>query len=306
MKYFIAHLLFFFSFGSGTAQQIKIENPVRFLALGDSYTIGQSVNVADRWPNQLAGELTNRGFTVDEVKIIAQTGWRTDNLKNAVEQQKPLTGFNLVALLIGVNNQYQGGSTSTYYNEFSDLLKTALQLASGKPEHVFVLSIPDYAYTPYGRGNSVISTQIDQFNSINKIITDSYRIKYIDITPISRRGLQQPELVATDGLHPSGIMYGLWVQEILKSMEKELAVEDTPVSNNEISFSVNQRQVTVQAQKHSGSFFVYSYTGQLVHKGRLSANAVTNVNMGTQAAGMYVLVFEKDGKPGYRAKFILP
>jgi len=182
MRYLVLLFILAFVLKSAEAQRIKIQDPVHFLALGDSYTIGQSVSIYDRWPNLLSNELTKLGYTVAEVKFIAQTGWRTDNLKNAIGQQQPLTGYNLVSLLIGVNNQYQGGSTATYYTEFEDLLNIALQLASGKPEHVFVLSIPDYAYTPYGGGSSFISNMIDEFNSINKIIKQSYGIKYIYIT----------------------------------------------------------------------------------------------------------------------------
>lgn len=214
MRYLILLFLLAFIQKSAEAQKIRIQDPVHFLALGDSYTIGQSVSIYDRWPNLLSTELTKLGYTVAEVKFIAQTGWRTDNLKNAIEQQQPLSGYNLVSILIGVNNQYQGGSTVAYYSEFENLLKTALLLATGKTEHVFVLSIPDYAYTPYGGGSADISNQIDEFNSINKAITQSYNVNYIDITPISRMGLLQQELVASDGLHPSGIMYGLWVEEI--------------------------------------------------------------------------------------------
>jgi len=287
------------------AQKIKIENPVRFLALGDSYTIGQNVPTYDRWPNQLASQLTTKGYNVSEVKFIAQTGWRTDNLKNAIDQQQPLSGYNLVSLLIGVNNQFQGGNTSTYYSQFEDLLKTAILLASNKPEHVFVLSIPDYAYTPYGSGNTSISSQIDQFNSINKMLTESYKVKYIDITPISRMGLLKPELVASDGLHPSGNMYGLWVQEILKSVEMELSILDEPASASELSYSVSQKQLTIKSVKQGGSLYILNSGGQMVHKGQISENTFATVNLGRMAAGLYILIIENEEKILFKAKFIL-
>jgi lysophospholipase L1-like esterase len=305
MRYLVLILFLTFFLSSAEAQKIKIQDTVHFLALGDSYTIGQSVSVSDRWPTQLANELSNRGYTVAEVKYIAQTGWRTDNLKNAIDQQKPLSGFNLVSLLIGVNNQYQGGSTATYYTEFENLLKTALLLASNKPEHVFVLSIPDYAYTPYGNGSSVISSQIDQFNSINKIITESYRIKYVDITPISRRGLQQPELVASDGLHPSGIMYGFWVREILKSVEKELGIVENPSLDAGISYTIYQKQLTISSVKQKGSFYISNSSGQIVRKGQISANSENAVNLGGLSAGMYFLLVENDRKVLLRTKIVL-
>lgn len=305
MRYLVLLFIVAIFLKSAEAQKIKIQDPVHFLALGDSYTIGQSVSIYDRWPNLLSTELTKLGYTVAEVKFIAQTGWRTDNLKNAIGQQQPLTGYNLVSLLIGVNNQYQGGSTATYYTEFDNLLKTALQLASGKPEHVFVLSIPDYAYTPYGGGSSVISNMIDEFNSINKIITASYGIKYIDITPTSRMGLLKPELVATDGLHPSGIMYGLWVQEILKSEEQELGVEDEPLMDKNLIYTIEQRQLTVKSLKVKGLAFIYNSSGQVLHKGLISANSGVTFNLDGLAAGLYFLVVKNEKNILLKAKFIL-
>jgi lysophospholipase L1-like esterase len=287
------------------AQKIKIQDTLHFLALGDSYTIGQSVPMNDRWPSQLATELTNEGYNIAEVKFIAQTGWRTDNLQNAIEEQKPLTGFNMVSLLIGVNNQYQGGNTTTYYSEFDNLIKTALLLASNKPEHVFVLSIPDYAYTPYGGGSSVISNQIDQFNSVNKIITESYGVTYIDITPISRMGLLHPELVAADGLHPSGIMYGMWVQEILKNVEHELGLSDAPDMDAEVTFSIRQRQLTINSEKHGGSLLIYNSNGQVVLDEMFSATTQNDVSLSDLASGLYVLILENKGRMLFKSKFIL-
>lgn len=305
MRYLVLLFILAFVLKSAEAQKIKIQDPVHFLALGDSYTIGQSVSIYDRWPNLLSTELTKLGYTVAEVKFIAQTGWRTDNLKNAIGQQQPLTGYNLVSLLIGVNNQYQGGSTATYYTEFDNLLKTALQLASGKPEHVFVLSIPDYAYTPYGGGSAVISNMIEEFNSINKIITASYGIQYIDITPISRMGLLKPELVANDGLHPSGVMYGLWVQEILKSVEQELGVEDESLMDKNLIYTIEQRQLTLKSSKVKGLAFLYNSSGQILRKGLISANSGVTFNLDGLSAGLYFLVVKNEQSRLLKAKFIL-
>jgi lysophospholipase L1-like esterase len=294
----------FISF-SGRSQSLKIQDPVHFLALGDSYTIGQSVSIADRWPNQFTAELTKLGFNVAEVKFIAQTGWRTDNLKNAITQQQPLSGFNLVSLLIGVNNQYQGGSTSTYFTEFDELLQTALQLAAGKPENVFVLSIPDYAYTPYCAGNTSISRQIDQFNEVNKIISERYKVKYINITPISRSGLSQPELVATDGLHPSGIMYALWVQEIMKNVEKELGFEDEILVKQSFSYTVSQKILTFKTGPASGRLQIININGQAVYNQLISGNNETTVKLRMLADGIYFLIFKNDSKMPFKTKFIL-
>ena len=210
--YLLLHLSLF-------SQELIIRQPVRFLALGDSYTIGQSVQEAERWPHQLYDILDSSGCTLDELRIIAQTGWRTDNLAAAIDGANLTPGYSLVSLLIGVNNQYQQKPLKDYRTEFEELLKTAIYLAGGIKSSVLVLSIPDYAYTPFGQGNTSISTEIDEYNAINKTITSAYGIKYFDITPISRQGLAEPELVAADGLHPSGEMYSRWVDHILQDAE---------------------------------------------------------------------------------------
>lgn len=220
------------------AQTLQIQSPVRFLALGDSYTIGQSVSVNERWPVQLIDSLALRGILIDTLRIIATTGWRTDNLINAISNQKlQQQNYNLVSLLIGVNNQYQGRPFSQYVNEFPQLLDSAIRYAGGDTSHVFVVSIPDYAYTPYGQstGNQTqISQQIDQYNAANKHFADSLHIRYFDITPISRMGLAQPSFVAGDGLHPSGIQYTEWVKLILNYIDATLATSVTDLKENEL------------------------------------------------------------------------
>ena len=181
--------------------------------MGDSYTIGHSVQSSVRYPIQLANKLELDRIPVDTTIVIAQTGWRTDNLISAIDNANLTDTFDLVSLLIGVNNQYQGIPISVYETEFPELLETAIQLAGGDKKKVFVLSIPDYGYTPFGQGNqSSISAELDMYNEINKTITETEGISWFDITPISRNGLDQPELVATDGLHPSGEMYRQWVE----------------------------------------------------------------------------------------------
>ncbi len=188
-----------------------------YLALGDSYTIGESVHKSERWPNQLAQALTQKGTKVSQPKIIATTGWRTDNLKDALIKAGLKNNYDLVSLLIGVNNQYQGKPTDQYAIEFEDLLKTAIQLAKGKSTNVFVVSIPDYGYTPFGLPKKeTISKQIDEFNAINMEIAEKYKVAYYNITDISRKGLEEPSLVAADKLHPSGKMYKLWMERILE------------------------------------------------------------------------------------------
>jgi lysophospholipase L1-like esterase len=216
------------------AQNTSSARPLSYLALGDSYTIGESVKEGERWPNQLQQIFHSRGVEVARPYIIATTGWRTDDLKNAINKAKPSHDFDLVSLLIGVNNQYQGKSAEQYAVEFEDLLKTAIELAQGRKENVFVVSIPDYGFTPFGKSKqTVISRELDLFNSINKRITEQYKVTYIDITGISRKGLDQPELVATDGLHPSGKMYALWVDLILTTRFPKSKVQGPKLDNTE-------------------------------------------------------------------------
>jgi len=196
----------------------SVDAQLKYLALGDSYTIGESVLEKDRWPNQLASLLSS-GIREVKTSIVATTGWRTDNLMNAIDIAKLKDEYNLVSLLIGVNNQYQGKSADQYAIEFEELLKTSIRLAKGNKENVFVVSIPDYGFTPFGQKNqSKISKEIDQFNEISKKITNQYHIKYFNITDISRQGISDPTLVAGDGLHPSGKMYALWAQRIAKEI----------------------------------------------------------------------------------------
>lgn len=194
----------------------------KFLTLGDSYTIGECVTEEERWPNQLAQLLIERGKEIGRPTIIATTGWRTDNLANAVRIARLNSDYDLVSLLIGVNNQYQGKSVEQFGVEFENLLKSAIALANGNRENVFVVSIPDYGFTPFGLKNKeLISDSIDRFNVVSKNICEKYEIKYISITDISREGLNDPDLVANDGLHPSGKMYALWAERISESLMQE-------------------------------------------------------------------------------------
>lgn len=189
----------------------------KFLALGDSYTIGESVDPNQRWPNQLAAKLK-----LPAPEIIATTGWRTDQLMKAIADADLIPEYALVSLLIGVNNQYQGKPIEIYEREFEELLQSAINLAKGKKKNVFVVSIPDYGYTPFGEAKQEkISAELDQYNAINKRITTRYGIRYFDITPISRKGLEDTTLVATDGLHPSGKMYAQWVELIYTGLKKK-------------------------------------------------------------------------------------
>jgi len=203
-----------FSSSNGSAQEQR-----QFLSLGDSYTYGESVAKNDKFYVQLY-ESINDGNTWAEPISIAQTGWRTDDLLQAIEANELDHRFDLVTLLIGVNNQYQGRPFSQYKEEFIALLDTAIQFAQGDPKRVFVLSIPDYYFTPFGQAQKGewVPEEIDRYNAYAKSVCDSMKVAFIDITPISRRGLEEPALVANDGLHPSGAQYKLWVEKLLIEM----------------------------------------------------------------------------------------
>ena len=191
----------------GTSARVSI----RFLALGDSYTIGESVAPADRWPNGLA-----RALRIPEPQIIAKTGWTTDELSAAIDAADPKGPFDLVTLLIGVNNQYRGRSADEYRQQFDALLKRAIGFAGGISRRVVVVSIPDWGVTPYaaGRDRAAIASEIERFNTIGRQETARAGARWVDITPISRRAASEPALIAADGLHPSAAMYGEWVKLI--------------------------------------------------------------------------------------------
>lgn len=206
--------------GSGTPPPVT----AKYLALGDSYTIGEAVTEDQRFPVQLQQKLSEAGVKLPPPEIIARTGWTTDELAENIRQVQPRCSYALVSLLIGVNNQYRGRDTAEYRLQFRDLLQTAADLAGGNSARVIVVSIPDYAYTPFGQGSSAskISQEIDQFNLINLQETRKTSAVYIDITPISRKGLTEPELVAADKLHPSGAMYRLWTELMLPEARRIL------------------------------------------------------------------------------------
>lgn len=218
----ISLILFFLAAGillsckKSTPQGMIIQPPTQqtfsFLALGDSYTIGQSVAEAERFPNITAELLKNMGKGTSVPKIIATTGWTTANLLTELNANPPATNYDVVTLLIGVNNQYQNRSISEYRTEFTQLLLKAISYARGNKTHVFVLSIPDYGVTPFAQNSDTarIAMEIDLFNTVNKEISLANGVQYLDITPISREGKTDNTLHAADGLHPSGKQYRRW------------------------------------------------------------------------------------------------
>jgi lysophospholipase L1-like esterase len=197
----------------------------KILALGDSYTIGESVCDTCRFPEQLKDSLTLKleesTFSLD---IIARTGWTTTNLINAINNENPANDYDLVTLLIGVNNQYQQKPFSLYTSEFPQLLDKAIALAKGDKTNVIVISIPDYAYTPFGQSTSnptKISDELNTYNDFAESYSNQKEVSFIYITDITRQGLNNPELVASDGLHPSKVAYTKFVEQLRPvAMEK--------------------------------------------------------------------------------------
>ena len=199
------------------------ETDFTYLALGDSYTIGESVSATENFPFQLQDSLAENLSETGAYKIIAQTGWTTTNLLNAIETQNPASDYDLVTLLIGVNNQFQGKPFSVYEKEFPQLLDMAIGFANGDKNSVIVVSIPDYAFTPFGQNSSnpeQISAEIDQYNAFARQTAHRKEISFINITDITRRGLDDPSLVANDGLHPSGKAYKLFVERLFDTAKQ--------------------------------------------------------------------------------------
>jgi lysophospholipase L1-like esterase len=193
-----------------------------FLALGDSYTIGQSIVAPGRWPRQLAARLRKSGVDTSDPVIIARTGWTTGNLLSAIDEANLSQKFNLVMLLIGTNNQFQGRPQDEYRAQFDTLVKESIALADGKTARVIVLSMPDWGVTPFAQqyNSRQIGDQIDQFNAINRQESLKAGVAYIDITPASRGVTTQPDLLADDGLHYSAANYAQWVDACLASAIK--------------------------------------------------------------------------------------
>lgn len=209
---------------TGVTNTRPVTDSLSYIALGDSYTIGQSVPPDQSYPVQLATQMSAKGKPVKEPMIIAVTGWTTGQLIDAIANSGITDRkYDMVTLLIGVNDQYQGLSKDSYKIRFQQILETAIKFAGGKKQHVFVLSIPDYGVTPFANGEeSKIGPEIDQFNAINKDISTKAGVNYLDITGISKKAATDVSLIAADGLHPSAKMYGLWVEQLLPMITEKL------------------------------------------------------------------------------------
>lgn len=192
--------------------------PLRVLALGDSYTIGEAVTPQERWIAQYIERMRKRGVPVEEPTVIARTGWTTDELEAAIMAADPRERWDLVTLLIGVNDQYRGRHPDEYRPRFRDLLATALRYGGNEPHRVLVLSIPDWGVTPFARGRGrdavAVAREIDRYNEIAREEAHARGVTFIDITPVSREAAEDPSLLTADGLHPSREMYARWVDQI--------------------------------------------------------------------------------------------
>lgn len=188
-----------------------------YLALGDSYTIGESVKENERWPVQLADSLSLRGIKVSKPTIVAKTGWTTAELKDGIAQAELSKTYDLVSLLIGVNNQYRGYDIDIYKFEFRELLEQAISFAGGDSSKVFVVSIPNYGVTPFGiqKGEDRIRAELLEYDAIAKQISSEHGIPFVNITPISEDAKTNADLIAEDELHPSGKMYSQWTSKII-------------------------------------------------------------------------------------------
>jgi lysophospholipase L1-like esterase len=195
-----------------------------YIALGDSYTIGEQVPTAENFPHQLVTMLNAQGLKVAEPVIIATTGWTTDELAAAIKERNIQDTFSFVTLLIGVNNQYRGRDLDNYRQEYTQLLDTAIRYANGHVNNVFVLSIPDWGVTPFaeGRDRAQITKDIDAYNAACKDITLAHKCHYLDITDSTRKNGTTPAYLAEDGLHPSGKEYKIWAERLLPMVTKVL------------------------------------------------------------------------------------
>lgn len=187
---------------------------MRFLALGDSYTIGEGVGEHERWPSHLVRRLELDGFRIGDVQIVAQTAWTADELADAIDQARPKGPFDLVTLMVGVNDQYRSRPVDAFAPEYERLLRRAVAFAGGKPARVVAISIPDWGATPYaeGRDRSLIGREIDAYNARSRELASRQNVAWVDVTHASREALSEPALITSDGLHPSGEMYARWAK----------------------------------------------------------------------------------------------
>lgn len=291
-----AHIiLFLIMFGASSyAQELRLDREVKMLALGDSYTIGESVEIDGRWPHQLMDKLRALTFEGMDPDYIATTGWTTQDLLHRIRSMlDDELSYNLVSILIGVNNQYQGIPIESYEPDLREIIDLALRVVKQDTSSLLILSIPDYAYTPFGSGANTISREIDAYNEIKRRVAAEYKVAFIDITPISREGLSNAALVASDGLHPSEVQYGQWVDAIIPRVR---LIEYLPsgvlqgLPDNAISVYPNPARAFVQidSQEEIIRIRIINSLGSIVSDQKISS-LPARLDLSHLGSGLYTL-----------------
>ncbi|QNL21780.1 T9SS type A sorting domain-containing protein [Hyphobacterium sp. CCMP332] len=294
---FFSFLTILITHGISFAQLNQLPINYKFLALGDSYTIGQSVSITQRWPLQFVDSLASRGISNSNLTYIAQTGWKTTELIQNIQNVNPPNDFDLVSLCIGVNNQFQRASISDYKRDLIILISKAKEKAKQSFDNVLVLSIPDYAYTPFGQASlasAQISSEIDDFNLVKKSVCDSLGVRYINVTSISRLGLVNPQLVANDGLHPSALQYSMWVGEILSNIS---AISE--LNNKEVLVFPNPLINSIKISEKVKNWRILDLNSKEV---RNSSNDPNNLNL---KSGVYIIELKLHSEEIHKKKLVV-
>ena len=254
-----------------------LTDSVSYLALGDSYTIGESVDSTLKWPVQFIDSLSSRGKVITKYDIRATTGWTTSSLLNNIANKPIKEKYNIVSLLIGVNNFYQNLPESLYIKDFAMLLDSITKYCSAGKQGLFVLSIPDYGYSPFGYNNQEnISKNTDRYNFIGDSISTAYGIDFINITDISRKWTSNPDLITDDLLHPSGKQYSLWVKRLL-------SIQVNTVISERDGYSKIARKIGIGRWQFLSEVLVQvvSLSGKIIFSRSFHANEKANLSMYT-------------------------
>lgn len=253
--------------------------------------------------------MKERGFEIGETEIIARTGWRTDDLLRSLKKSPPTKDYNLVSLLIGVNNQFQGSNFAIYPLEFRELINQAIAYCGGDKSGVFVLSIPDYGYTPFGGSNKEsIGRDIDRYNEANRKICEELGISYIDITPISREAEEKPYLLASDNLHPSGIMYGKWVDKIIGNMNfSDTTIPPLQGDKNDVTIYPNPafNKLKFTSEKAVTSIVLSNLLGDQILSEHLEGIKQFELDISSLNTGIYLYRLSCYDKQTYSGKIIV-